>query len=483
MQFPTDESLAERIQAAVAPDLRTRLDQLTAALHEQGGRAFLVGGAVRDALRGETVTDFDIEVYGLEPAVIESVLKRFSRVDAVGKAFGVFKLHGWPMDVSLPRRESRTGPRHQDFKIEGDPHMTPEEAAQRRDFTINAISWDWRNRRLLDPCGGIEDLHKGRLRHISARFAEDPLRVLRGMQFVARFNLKPDPATVTLCRQLNPDHLPPERIFEEWRKLILQGQSIRAGLQFLEVTEWLQYYPELTALRGCEQDPHWHPEGDVWEHTLYCMDAFAANRIDDPWEDLVVGLGVLCHDMGKPLTSFRDPQGRIRSPRHDIEGVAVAEHFLQRMTRQKAIFEAVLPLVREHMRPHDLYSSKAGPAAIRKLSLRVGRMERLIRVSAADYGGRPPLPADDFKAGRWLAEQVAALELQRSTPKPIVQGRDLVELGLKPGPHFKAILDDCFEAQLNGVFDDHDNGRNYLNKLITEKPLDSNSSDSANRKS
>jgi tRNA nucleotidyltransferase (CCA-adding enzyme) len=469
MQPQTDENLVQRIPAAILPDLRLRLDQLTTALHEQGGRAFLVGGAVRDALCGETVTDIDIEVYGLVPAVIESVLRRFARVDVVGRAFGVFKLHGWPIDVSLPRRESRTGPRHQDFIVEGDPHMTLEEAAQRRDFTINALSWDWRQRILLDPCGGMEDLRKKRLRHISTRFAEDPLRVLRGMQFIARFELQADPATVSLCQQLSQQHLPPERLFEEWRKLILKGRSISSGLQFLKVTGWLQYYPELAALCGCEQDPHWHPEGDVWQHTLHCMDAYAASRIGDPWEDLVVGLAVLCHDMGKPLTSFKDDEGRIRSPRHDIEGVPLAERFLQRMTRQKAIFDAVLPLVREHMRPHDLYSSRAGPSAIRKLSLRVGRMERLIRVSAADYGGRPPLPADDFKAGNWLAQQVAELELQRATPKPLILGRDLIALGMQPGAHFKAILDDCFEAQLNGVFSDIDGGRAYLRGLLKER--------------
>lgn len=458
--------MKERIESAITADLRLFLDSLCRAFDQQGGRACLVGGAVRDALRGESVTDIDIEVYGLEPARIESILKGFGRVDAVGKAFGVFKLHGKPIDVSLPRREQRTGPRHQDFRIEGDPFMSPEEAAQRRDFTINALSWDWCAGKLLDPCGGIEDLQQKRLRHVSPRFAEDPLRVLRGMQFVARFNLQPCAETIDLCRQLDPLHLPTERIMEEWRKLILQGQSISAGLTFLKVTNWLQYYPELSALCGCEQDPQWHPEGDVWQHTLHCMDAFARARIGDPWEDWVVGLAVLCHDMGKPLTSFCDEGGRIRSPRHDIEGVPVAERFLQRLTRQKAVFEAVLPLVREHMRPHDLYSSRAGSSAIRKLSLRVGRMERLIRVSAADFGGRPPLPADDFKAGRWLEAQVAELELQQSAPKPIVQGRDLIALGLKPGAHFKELLDDCFEAQLNGVFSDSEGGRDYLKQLV-----------------
>jgi tRNA nucleotidyltransferase (CCA-adding enzyme) len=467
-QLDANQMLAQRLRSAIAPDLALRLDQLTAALQAQGGCAYVVGGAVRDALRGEPVTDIDIEVYRLSPAHIESILKQFARVDVVGKAFGVFKLHGWPVDVSLPRRESRTGPRHQDFQVEGDPHMTPTEAAQRRDFTINALSWDWCKCALLDPCGGIEDLHKQRLRHISPRFAEDPLRVLRGMQFIARFNLQAEPETIALCRQLQPHHLPAERLFEEWRKLLLKGQSISAGLKFLEVTDWLQYYPELFALRGCAQDPHWHPEGDVWQHILHCMDAFAAARTGDPWEDLVVGLGVLCHDMGKPLTSFSDPEGRIRSPRHDIEGVPVAESFLKRLTRQKALFEAVLPLVREHMRPHDLYSSQAGAAAIRKLSLRVGRMERLIRVSAADYAGRPPLPADNFKAGEWLAQQVAELELQRTTPKPLMQGRDLIALGMQPGAQFKSILDNCFEAQLNGIFNDAEGGRAYLRKLINE---------------
>ena len=434
----------------------------------EGGRALLVGGCVRDALLGREAKDVDMEVYGLEAEVVERVLAEHFRLDTVGRSFGVFILKGLDTDIALPRRESKTGPKHTDFHVEGDPNMSPEEAASRRDFTINAISCDPLTGEVIDPFNGAADLEARTLRHVSAAFSEDPLRVLRGMQFTARFELDADPTTIELCRALSPDELPPERLWEEWKKLILKGESISKGLEFLRACDWLKYFPELDALVGCEQDPHWHPEGDVWIHTLYCLDAYAAHRIGEEWEDLVVGLAVLCHDFGKPDTSYTDEDGRIRSPRHDVKGVPVAKAFLERLTRQKKIFEEVLPLVEQHMRPLALYRDDAGDSAIRRLAARVKRVDRLTRVAHADKHGRPPIPPDEFPEGAWLLERAAALAIQDNAPKPILLGRHLVELGIDPGPHFGKILDRAYEAQLDGAFDNEEDGRDYLKKLVTE---------------
>lgn len=409
-----------------------------------------------------------MEVYGLSAEAVERALKKHFRLDTVGRAFGVFIVKGHEIDIALPRRESKTGPKHTDFVVEGDPCMSPEDAAARRDFTINAISFDPLSGQLLDPYHGVTDLNARRLRHVSEAFSEDPLRVLRGMQFIARFDLEAAPETIALCRKLSPAHLPAERLWEEWKKLLLKGLHISKGLHFLQACAWLPYFPELEALVGCEQDPQWHPEGDVWVHTCHCLDTFARHRIGDQWEDLIVGLAVVCHDMGKPTTSYTDENGRIRSPRHDIEGVPFARAFLNRLTRQKKILEEVLPLVEQHMRPLALYRDGAGDSAIRRLAARVKRVDRLTRVAFADKGGRPPIEIDDFPEGVWLLKKAAELAVQDSAPQPIMLGRHLVELGVKPGPHFGKILDRCYDAQLEGEFTDSESGRIYLKSIIED---------------
>lgn len=446
MESTTPITLPEAEQAAV---------QLVAkAVAQAGGEAWLVGGAVRDALLGHCPKDADVEVYGLEAEHLEQVLRQHFRVETVGQSFGVFILKGLEVDVALPRRESKRGTGHKGFQIEGDPWLAPEIAASRRDFTINAISWNPLDGTLRDPHGGQKDLRQGVLRHVSNAFREDPLRVLRAMQFAARFELQVAPETVTVCQQMEPEGLPPERLFEEWAKLLRKGRRPSLGLQFLRACGWVQYFPELAALIDCPQDPQWHPEGDVWTHTLHCLDAFARQRLDEPWEDLVVGFGVLCHDFGKPATTYTDEDGRIRSPGHDMTGLEPARAFLERLTRHRELMEAVLPLIETHMRPAELFKTRASDAAVRRLARKV-RIDRLIRVAHADMGGRPPLSAD-FPAGDWLLQRAEALRIKDAAPKPILQGRHLIAEGLEPGRYFKEILQNAFEAQLDGAFKDED---------------------------
>ena len=447
-------------------DQKSAVKQITELFKKEGADIYLVGGCVRDSLLGLSPKDIDIEIYKLPPETIEAVLAKHFKIDTVGKNFGVFLLKGYSIDVSLPRKESKTGLRHTDFKITGDPYMHPKDAALRRDFTINAISYDLVKEVLFDPYNGIDDLSKKHLRHISPAFSEDPLRVLRAMQFIARFNLSVSPDTLKLCQSLTPNEIPKERIWEEWKKLLLKGHTISLGLQFLEDCDWLSYFPELSALTECEQDPEWHPEGNVWEHTKHCMDAFSKNRIGDDWEDLIVGLATLCHDMGKPKTTARGKGGRIQSPQHDVEGVSIAKAFLARMTEQKKVFDEVLPLVSEHMRPHNLYTNNSGDSAIRRLANKVKRIDRLIRVFQADQLGRPPLKVTEDPVSDWLAERSHQLELQASAPKPIILGRHLLAENLEPSPIFKTLLKECFEAQLDGTFGNETDGLIYLKSLL-----------------
>lgn len=433
-----------------------------------GGQALLVGGCVRDAILKQAPKDIDIEVFGLEAQKLESLLSESFAINLVGKSFGVLKIKGCPIDVTIPRRESKEGKGHRGFHVQSDPHMSFAEAASRRDFTMNAIGWNPLTGELVDPFHGQSDLINGVLRHTSEKFSEDPLRVLRGMQFVARFNLKAVPETIKLCRAMTTEGIAVERFFDEWRKFMLKGVAMQAGLTFLRDSGWLQYYPELEALVGCEQDAKWHPEGDVWTHTCLAMDAFARERIGQEWEDLVVGFAVLCHDFGKPETSFTDSDGHIRSPKHDQVGVPIAERFMRRITQHNELVESVLPLVREHMQALALWRDQASDAAVRRLARRIGRIDRLVRVDSADRGGRGDVFTEPSPQGQWLLARAEALAIKDSAPKPIIQGRHLIERGLKPGKHFKEILNNCFEAQTDGAFHDLDSAMVYLDTMLEQ---------------
>lgn len=443
--------------ADVVRDVCRRVD-------DAGGRAWLQGGAVRDALLGEVVHDADIEVHHIPADRLEALLAGAYRLDCVGKAFAVLKLAEWPIDVSLPRRERKTGHGHRGFVVEGDPDLDLATAASRRDFTINAVYLDPLTGEIADPLGGQGDLAARVLRHCSAAFGEDPLRVLRGMQLVARFDLTAAAATIALCRTVPQDHLPVERIAAEWEKLLRQGRTPSRGLRFLADTGWLAGYPELAALVGCPQPPEHHPEGDVWVHTGLCLDAFARERVDDRREDLVVALAVLGHDLGKPQT-VTVVEGQVRSHGHQEASVPAAERLLARINHNQALVPEVLPLVRWHSLPVELYEQRSGDAAIRRLARRVGRLDRLVRVARADRRGRGDLEAP-FPAGDWLLERAAALGLAAGPPQPIVLGRHLVALGIVPGPAYKPLLDACFEAQLAGAFTDEAGGLAYLRERL-----------------
>lgn len=446
-----------RLPAALTQAVRDIAQRIRAA----GGRALLVGGAVRDLLMDDSapVKDVDLEVFGLPADTLRALLSKRYALDLVGLSFGVLKIHHLDIDISLPRRESKSGLGHKGFEIASDPFLSVAEAAQRRDFTLNALYYDPLTDELIDPTNGLDDLRRGILRHISDHFREDPLRVLRGMQFIARFNLTPAPETVALCRSIEPEGLPPERQFEEWAKLLVKGNAISRGLAFLRETGWVTYYPELAALIGCRQDPVWHAEGDVWNHTCRCLDAFAQARGDgDPAEDLIVGLAVLCHDFGKPATTAW-LRGRWRSPGHDTAGLTPTRSFLRRLTNEERILRDVPPLVTQHMQPFALWKAQAGDAAVRRLAVRVKRIDRLIRVARADDEGRliGDSPRGNPKSGDeliWLANAAERLRIAAEAPKPLLMGRHLIERGYKPSAQFGLWLAASFEAQLDGAFSD-----------------------------
>lgn len=454
------------------PDKILKLAQI---VKENGGRTMLVGGCVRDELMNVEPKDWDVEIYKIAPEKLREILTEFGEVNAVGEAFTVYKI-GQDLDVSLPRRERKTGRGHRGFVVEGDPEMSFEEASKRRDFTINAILKDVLTGEIIDCFDGRVDLEKRIIRHVSDEtFAEDSLRVLRAAQFAARFEFEIAEETVALCREIDLTDLPKERIWSELEKLLLKAEKPSIGLKyFYDLNIAAQLFPELVALVNVPQQPEWHPEGDVDVHTLMVTDE-ARKLIDDlPYaKKVTVMLGAVAHDFGKPATTkFFD--GRWRSHAHDEAGIEPAISFLDTL----GIFtldgydvrSQVLQLVRYHLTPGMFYKNPPGDGAFRRLARKV-EPDLLYRVSKADSLGRNPdwLPKEKWfkaEAQDWFIERMRELDVEHEPPKPILMGRHLIELGLKPSGEFKKILDAVFEKQLDGQIANLDEAIAEARKII-----------------
>ena len=437
---------------------------------DRGGRALIVGGWVRDRLLGRVTKDVDVEVYGIPLAQLKPLLEEIAPVNTVGESFTVYKLGG--VDVAVPRRESKIGRGHKAFEVAGDPFMAPEEAARRRDFTVNAIAWDPLASEYIDPFEGRRDLlDRKLLRAVDPQtFADDSLRVLRGVQFAARFALTMDAATKDLCRRIALDDLPAERIWGEIEKLLLLAPKPSTGLALaLELGVIDRLFPELRALVGCPQEYDWHPEGDVWVHTLMVIDE-ARTRIDDldrP-RQIVIMLGALVHDLGKPpTTAFVD--GRIRSIDHEQAGVAPALAVLDRLNVHTIggfdVRHHVIGVVAHHLKPHSFSKSPTpvGDGAFRRLAQKVD-LELLARVAMSDCLGR----AGDFDCSAIdvFLERARRLGVEHRPPDPIVMGRHLLALGLRPGPEVGRVLRHIYEQQLDGRVTTLDEGLALARELV-----------------
>jgi len=442
-------------------ELPDTVSSLAQAVHEAGGRALLVGGCVRDELMGAQAKDWDLEVYNLDAVRLREVLDQFGPVNVVGESFTVYKLGGH-LDVSIPRREHKTGHGHKGFVIEGDPSMSVEEAARRRDFTINAIMQDPLTGELIDPYDGRRDIERRILRAVSAdTFAEDSLRVLRAAQFAARFQFDIDADTVEICRGIDLTDLPAERIWGELEKLLLQAVQPSIGLEWLRKLGAVeQIFPEIQSLIGVPQDPEWHPEGDVFVHTQLVIDR-ARELVDDlayP-RKVTVMLAALAHDFGKPPTT-EFLEGRWRSRGHEEAGVPPAESFLSRINIHTIdgynVRAQVIALVREHLKPGEFYKKRdeVGEGAFRRLARRC-EPDLLYRVAKADSLGRNAewVPREKWygaEAQEWFIERSRELQVEQRPPDPILLGRHLLELGVKPGPEMGELTRAVYEMQLDG---------------------------------
>jgi len=423
------------------------------AVRDAGGRALVVGGWTRDRLMGRESKDIDVEVFGVPESSLRNLLETLGRVDCVGESFRVYKIGG--VDVSLPRRESKAGRGHRGFLVTGDPAMSIPDAARRRDFTINSISWDPLSNEYLDPFNGRADIERRVLRVVDATtFGDDSLRVLRAVQFAARFEFTLDDDTRALCRTIPLDDLPAERIWAEFEKLLRAPRPSIGFALMLDLGIVTRLFPELQALVGCEQEPEWHPEGDVWVHTLQVIDQARA-RVDDlPAPEMIaVMLGAVCHDFGKPATTaFID--GRIRSIDHEEQGVAPATAFLDRLNVHTIdgydVRRQVLGMTAQHLKPGMWFKvrDEVGDGAFRRLAQKLD-LDLLARLAKADCMGRAP-GTFDCTAMDWFLERARAIGAHVGPPQPILLGRHVLEMGLKPGPRVGEILKAVYEEQLDG---------------------------------
>lgn len=446
------------------------------------GRPRLVGGCVRDWMLGLEPKDFDVEVPGVTFEQLHRSLAPFGSTDVVGRSFGVIKLRipETEYDFSLPRRESKTGAGHRGFSVDPEPNLTDAEAAARRDFTVNAIAYDPFANTIIDPHNGERDLRARILRHTSAAFTEDPLRVLRAFQLAARFNFSLAAETAALCRSIAGTfhELPIERIWGEWTKWAEKSARPSRGLAILEETGWLTHFPEIAALRGTQQDPDWHPEGDVFTHTAHCCDALVqldAWRTASSEHRRILLFAVLAHDFGKPsTTSFADRRGQMRwiSPGHESAGGPLSEAFLNRIGSPRELIEHVRPLVVLHLAHHS-GQGEFSDSRIRRLARKLApaTIEDLCVVMRADHDGRPPLHSPETLARiAELQSRASALTLTSRAPQPILLGRHLIVQGLSPGPAFKKLLDNAFEAQLDGAFTDEASAIVWLKNHLPAPP-------------
>lgn len=432
------------------------LRSITEEVVNLGGTACLVGGAVRDMLMGNNnPKDLDVEVYGVGMDTLKSLLSNFGKTKVVGEAFGIIKLtdeNGTDFDFSLPRRENKAGVGHKGFTCEFDPTITYEEAASRRDFTINSVFMNLNTGKIEDPFAGERDILEGSLRATSPAFQEDPLRVLRGMQFAGRFGMRLADSTKPMCVDMKGEFgtLATPRVWEEWKKWADKSTSPSKGLEFLKESTWVDLWPELNTLIGLEQEPAYHPEGSVWNHTCLCCDEAVSisNRDKLSKEDRrVLVFSALCHDLGKATTTVVI-DGKITSRGHDRGGEAPTRSFLTSIGAPKDLVESVVVLVTNHMAHVGVELNQSNVRRIANRLAPHSNIQMLGRVMEADHSGRSPLPKGMPCPA--LLELAKELDVANGKPQPILTGKLCLEHGVPPGKGMGALMKKAFEAQLSG---------------------------------
>ncbi len=450
------------------------IETISKELLKKNAKAIVVGGSVRDHFLELPIKDYDVEVYGLEKIEeLETILAQYGSVNLVGKSFGVLKFvyEGEEYDFSFPRKERKVAQGHRGFDITCNGELSFKEASLRRDFTVNAMGYDIEEKAFIDPYGAKDDIETKTLRHINDEtFIEDPLRVYRAVQFCARFNYVLADDTFRLCKNMVEqgmlEELAKERVYIEFKKLFLKSPKPSIGFELMRKLGILKYYPELEAIVDVPQSPIWHPEGDVWVHTLMCVDKMVDLKSGDEKHDLKMMFSILCHDLGKATHTQITPE-KISAIGHELAGLEPTKKFLYRLTDEHDFINSILPLVEYHLAPSIYYRGKAKNSTIRRLSTKVN-IEELVTVARADFLGRTTEESLSgvYKAGDWLLKKAEELDVYNVPPVALIQGRDLIALGLKPSAEFKKILNRVYEVQLEGRISTVEEAVEYVKVLI-----------------
>jgi len=432
-------------------------------IEKDGGVPYLVGGSIRDLILNRSLKDIDIEIHKLTLDDLQKCLGQFGEVKLVGKQFGVLRIGGFDVDWSIPRKDSK-GRRPE---VELDPDMSIKDACLRRDVTINAMAIDLRfllkdakgKLEILDPYEGLQDLQAKKLRMVDEElFLDDPLRFYRVMQFVGRFEMNPDEKLTQICKKMSLNGVARERIYEELQKLFLKSRRPSLGIRWLkEIGRLQEIMPEVYALIGVEQRKDYHPEGNVFEHTMQALDAAAvlekyeeSEEISKNAEKLMIMFAVLCHDFGKVETV----DDKLQAIGHEKIGVDIAVKFLRRFTDNSFLIKSIKKLVEYHLLPLNFLDQKAGLKAYKRLAVKLApevTLRKLALVALSDKRGRNKennvlleCGEDEFKE---FMNNVKEALLEKGPEKPVLLGRHLFGI-VPPGPEMGKLLKKAYEIQL-----------------------------------
>lgn len=463
--------IPDTVQRSLHVELQKQplLQTIVSLIVNRNGRVLLVGGAVRDLFLNLPVKDLDFEVHGLTLEQLEQALATIAPVNLVGKSFGVLRVQGLDADFAVPRRDSSGRKPH----VIIDVSLSIEDAFRRRDLTINAMGIDMHTFELLDPFNGLADLRNKVLRSPDITlFVEDPLRFYRVMQFIGRFEMLPDEQLNSVCATMDISGVSRERIEVEFQKLFLKSRTPSLGIRWLRTVGRLaQVLPELAATVGVAQRPDYHPEGDVFEHTMQALDASATLSYDSDEQKVIVMYAALCHDLGKVSTTVLI-DGVLRSPEHAQVGAQLAVDMLKRITHHAELIQSVEKLVYYHMEPANFIKGNAGAAAYRRLARKLApqvTIEMLVKLAIADKRGRnahsaEPLANHAIEIDQFL-HKARALGVSQAPVEPVLLGKDLLDT-IEPGPLLGTVLKRVYEIQIDeGLTDKHELKRRALQIL------------------
>lgn len=441
--------------------------QIAKKVKEVGGIAYFVGGYVRDSILDIPNKDIDIEIHGIKPEILKNILSELGDIQTISNAFGIYNLKGYDLDIALPRKERCIGTGHKDFEVYVDPYIGTHAAARRRDFTINALMKNILTGEIVDEFNGLNDLKNHIIRHVdSSTFREDSLRVLRACQFAARFNFKIASETINLCKTMDLSTLPKERIAGELSKALLKAKKPSVFFNSLYECEQTKWFKEVYALKGIKQDSKYHPEGDVYMHTMSVLDQAGElfpTGIDNPDRYLPFMLSALCHDFGKVNTTEINSKERLCALNHEITGIPIANDFLGRIYNNKGFIKYVDNMIKYHMKAHSCFNNRSKTKTTNLMFDKLLYPKDFILLVYADSTGHDLNSLDNRQFNMFLEKAMTEsgfltdryFDYGKRISEPHITADDLIDLGLKPSPLFKIILDKAWNMHLKGVKKEH----------------------------